>query len=236
MHVTKPSLDQLLTEAGVVAPKLRQILTETALNLLESRLIVHAETWHRVSKSDAFAKQFLTDLLGQPQSNDWDEEVLLGHSALGMLRAVNGRAHAYGATKGAARYKPAVAAAQGGTFCSMCGRREELVVDHIEPVTVGGTDDSLRNMQLLCIECNSGKSDLRDRALPIAVRHHITPTVSAGLRFKHLLIGSIRVDGRDRGVCECGLQADTTELRVAIWPSQAAANLLNLRTKCTNCD
>ena len=47
---------------------------------------------------------------------------------------------------------------------------------------------------------------------------------------------SVLIDNRNRGVCSCGTHADAAELRVVIWPSQAAANLLNLRTKCTNCD
>lgn len=230
------SLDQMLIEAGAAAPRLRQMLRETALNLLESRLIVRTDVWRRVSNNDAFAMNFLTESLGEPRCGHWDEEELIDNPALYAFRAVNERAHAYGVTSGAARFKAAVADAQGGTFCSMCGRREDLVVDHIEPVSVGGADDAIGNMQLLCVGCNSGKSDLRDRALHLAVRHHCTSAISAGLRFKHLLMDSIDAGGRNRGVCGCGVQADAAELRVIIWPSQAAANLLNLRTQCINCE
>jgi hypothetical protein len=129
-----------------------------------------------------------------------------------------------------------VARAQGGLFCSMCGSRDELVVDHIIPVSVGGADDAVPNMQLLCVPCNAGKSDLRDRLLPAALRHSTTPRIPLGLRFKHLLMDSIKVDGRDRGVCPCGTRADAAPLTVTIWPPQAAANFLNLRTRCASCD
>lgn len=234
--MTETTLDQLLIEAGPAATRLRQVLIETALNLLESRLIVRPDVWYRVSDNDAFAMKFLTDLLGKPRSSDWDDEVLLDDNALRAFRHVNVKAHTYASTKGASRYKLAVADAQGGTFCSMCGRRDDLVVDHIRPVSVGGVDDLVTNMQLLCIECNSGKSNLRDRGLSIAIRHHRTHTVSAGLRFKHLLMDSVLVDGRNRGVCTCGAKADAAELRVGIWPREAAANLLNLRTNCTKCE
>lgn len=231
-----PSLDKLLASAGPSEPRVRKILIEVALNLLESRVVVRTDLWHRQSESDAFAMQFLSDALGEPQHGSWDNEVLHGEPALAAFRGINRRSHAYGATKGAARYKSVVAKAQGGAFCSMCGRRDQLVVDHIEPVSIGGLDDAISNMQLLCVECNLGKSDLRDRALPIAVRQHRTAVVSSGLRFKHLLMDSVLIDNRNRGMCSCGTHADAAELRVGIWPSQAAANLLNLRTKCTNCD
>lgn len=230
------SLDELLASAGPSEPRLREIVIEVAINLLESRIVVRTELWHRMSENDAFAMQFLNDALGEPACGGWDNQVLHGEPALAAFRDINWRAHTYAATKGAARYKSAVAEAQGGTFCSMCGRRDDLVVDHIEPVSIGGIDDAISNMQLLCVECNSGKSDLRDRALPIAVRQHKTAVVSSGLRFKHLLMDSVLIDNRNRGVCRCGAHADAAELRVTIWPTQAAANLLNLKTQCDNCD
>ena len=229
------SLEQLLVEAGPAAPKLNRILTETALNLLESRLIVRKELWHQVSGSDAFAMRFLTDILGAPQQGSWDNETVLGDSALCMLRAINSRSHAYRTTRSPANNEATVADAQGGMFCSMCGSRDNLVVDHIEPVSIGGADE-VSNMQLLCTVCNSGKSDLRDRALPIVVRHNTTPIIPMALRFKHLLMSSVIVDGRNRGICQCGSRADSTELQVTIWPAQAAANLLNLSTRCSNCN
>ena len=46
--------------------------------------------------------------------------------------------------------------------CQHCGKTVEdgakLEVDHIIPVSLGGTDD-MNNLQVLCIECNRGKSN-----------------------------------------------------------------------------
>jgi len=50
-----------------------------------------------------------------------------------------------------------------GFRCKMCGktsRETTLEVDHIIPLSRGGTD-SLDNLQTLCVDCNKGKSDLR---------------------------------------------------------------------------
>ena len=47
-------------------------------------------------------------------------------------------------------------------YCQKCGRRPpevELVVDHIIPLNLGGTNDR-ENLQALCEECNAGKKDL----------------------------------------------------------------------------
>jgi ribosomal protein S27E len=42
--------------------------------------------------------------------------------------------------------------------CNFCGEKEEkkLTIDHIKPVSKGGTDD-LNNLQILCRSCNSKK-------------------------------------------------------------------------------
>lgn len=45
--------------------------------------------------------------------------------------------------------------------CQYCGRKAPdvlLVIDHIEPVSKGGTDDIL-NLISACKDCNAGKSD-----------------------------------------------------------------------------
>lgn len=49
-----------------------------------------------------------------------------------------------------------------GEACCKCGRRPpevELQVDHVIPVTLGGSDEP-SNLQTLCKECNSGKSSV----------------------------------------------------------------------------
>jgi len=40
--------------------------------------------------------------------------------------------------------------------CVHCGTKENLSIDHIKPVSKGGTDD-IDNLQILCKSCNSKK-------------------------------------------------------------------------------
>lgn len=47
-----------------------------------------------------------------------------------------------------------------GRRCRWCGATENLTIDHIHPVSYGGTN-ALGNLQVLCASCNSWKSDRR---------------------------------------------------------------------------
>ena len=40
--------------------------------------------------------------------------------------------------------------------CQNCGTKENLTIDHIKPVSLGGTNES-RNLTVLCKSCNSRK-------------------------------------------------------------------------------
>lgn len=40
--------------------------------------------------------------------------------------------------------------------CLCCGSRKKLTIDHVVPISQGGTDD-IENLQLLCRSCNSRK-------------------------------------------------------------------------------
>jgi hypothetical protein len=233
--VSTLSLLQLLAEAGPAQKRVEQVLSEVAVALLEARLVIDEHQWHRVSENDGAAMEFLTASLGAPASS-WDTDHVLGDRALETLRSINRRAHAWAITRGGAKYRALVIQAQGGEFCSVCGARSLLAVDHIIPVSVGGAQDVLTNMQLLCETCNAGKSNLRDRLLPMAISLRTTREISAGLRFKHLLLDSVQVDGRTRGVCSCGRHAGTVQLHIKVQPGAAAANLLTLLTRCTDCD
>lgn len=44
-----------------------------------------------------------------------------------------------------------------GRVCAYCGSVDELQIDHIYPVSLGGSDD-LENLQVLCGPCNRHKS------------------------------------------------------------------------------
>lgn len=45
-----------------------------------------------------------------------------------------------------------------GRICRWCGTKEYLTIDHIHPVSLGGSNDP-SNLQVLCASCNSWKSN-----------------------------------------------------------------------------
>jgi 5-methylcytosine-specific restriction endonuclease McrA len=45
-----------------------------------------------------------------------------------------------------------------GRACIECGTTERLTIDHIAPVSLGGSDD-ISNLQTLCGSCNSRKGN-----------------------------------------------------------------------------
>lgn len=49
-------------------------------------------------------------------------------------------------------------AGRDGTICRRCGSKEELTLDHIIPISKGGTYHP-KNLQILCKRCNSKKKD-----------------------------------------------------------------------------
>ncbi len=52
----------------------------------------------------------------------------------------------------------ALAVRDGSYECRSCGSLSDVCIDHIYPVSLGGTDD-LDNLQLLCRNCNSAKGN-----------------------------------------------------------------------------
>ena len=45
-----------------------------------------------------------------------------------------------------------------GNACMACKQPKKLTLDHIIPITEGGGNE-MRNLQLLCYDCNQTKSD-----------------------------------------------------------------------------
>ena len=47
---------------------------------------------------------------------------------------------------------------RGGNSCKSCGTGEDLTIDHVFPISKGGTNH-IDNLQVLCRRCNSSKKD-----------------------------------------------------------------------------
>lgn len=45
-----------------------------------------------------------------------------------------------------------------GRSCISCGSTDDLTIDHVQPWSLGGTDDE-DNLQVLCRHCNSSKGN-----------------------------------------------------------------------------
>lgn len=48
--------------------------------------------------------------------------------------------------------------ARDGKYCRWCRAEQDLTIDHIHPVSLGGLNDP-SNLQVLCRSCNSWKGD-----------------------------------------------------------------------------
>ena len=53
-----------------------------------------------------------------------------------------------------------------GYKCKNCNGKFELTIDHIIPLTKGGTNDE-SNLQILCIVCNSRKGIMETLPIPL---------------------------------------------------------------------
>lgn len=42
-------------------------------------------------------------------------------------------------------------------FCSTCGATDDLTIDHITPLHLGGDPYAITNLQVLCRACNGRK-------------------------------------------------------------------------------
>ncbi len=196
--------------------------------LLEQLVVVERDQWLRYGASDAFVKQHLSDLFG---ARDWDTTKINGRWALRYVREINDTVHHLRRTSGGARYRSQVEESQGGAFCVACGRRDDLHVDHIVPVSRGGDEFSIRNMQLLCSTCNSAKRDLEGELLPSTVVTVRDRAARPRARFKRLLLTGLTHEGRKFGQCGCGRTSREAELYVFA-QKPLAANFINLRVTC----
>jgi len=114
--------------------------------------------------------------------------------------------------------------------CGLCGlqlsRQVEPHVDHIRPISLGGAN-SLDNLQLLCRDCNLGKSNITNWVLAMPYSD-TSAVITVRKRFCVLK--------RDDARCtECGEGPPGTQLGVALKISQSQGGRYivdNLQTLC----
>jgi 5-methylcytosine-specific restriction endonuclease McrA len=223
------------TEIGLPARQdalLPMLTSEAARSLIEQIFVVEEAMWRQNGGSDKFIFELLRRLYGQVM--EWDRCTIQGEQVLRVFRRINEKVHTRQRTEGGGKWFSQVEHAQGGQFCVACGKRDQLEVDHIVPVSRGGDREKISNLQLLCRQCNSAKKDLAGELLPTAFLTSTTGRVTPRLRFKRLQLSSIQQGTRRLGVCECGSTAKDEVLDVQP-VRHMAANLLNLRITCSRC-
>lgn len=208
------------------------LTAEASRALADQFLVVDRELWRRNGGSDSFAFEVLRSLYGK--NMDWDQCTINGESVLRALRRVNSAVHSTNRTSGGSRWFARVSDEQGGEYCTACGSRNQLEVDHIVPVSRGGDEEDINNLQLLCKSCNAAKRDLAGDLLPSVFLTTVTRSVTPRLRYKRLTLTATRRGVRLLGVCRCGRPSAETELEVRAKPPMAA-NLANLIVTCNQC-
>jgi hypothetical protein len=194
--------------------------------------IVDRDAWLQRGDSDRFVFEVLATIYGS--QDRWDSRTIDGEPAVATVRRINNTVHTLRRSTGAARWKQMVADDQGGSYCVACGARENLHVDHIMPVSRGGSETDLRNLQLLCAGCNTAKRDLDGELLPSVLLTARSAEPTPRTRFKRLLMGATQEGRRRIGRCECGRSA--RDVRLEVQPrAPLAANMLSLQVSCEEC-
>lgn len=106
-----------------------------------------------------------------------------------------------------------------GYECVCCGSSEKLEIDHIRPFSKNG-ETEIDNLQTMCQECNSEKSDKRDR--------RDIPLSTAGIREK-MLNNSFSLKGESRDLVK---RFEEKSIKIALglttWNRRKTAILLGI--------
>ena len=228
------AFNERLSVLGVDAGVAKALILDTLDVMVQMTFTVTDSLWRTKSENDVFMRTVLTDATGQ--SREWDSETYKGQSILAFVRGVNAAAHCTERTSGAKRFFDTVTYSQGGEYCALCGDCDDLEVDHISPVSAGGSRDALANLQLLCSVCNGGKHALKSRLLPVLLKSCTTDCISTAVRFKCLLLAARTIDGRPHSCCSvCGCNSSTCKIIVECRSTSLTASIFNVHAKCTKC-
>lgn len=108
----------------------------------------------------------------------WEKRQYTSDSSAGRMQRYRSKRRASGLPilGDYSKFKP-VLIERDGPLCVYCSSSEKIVVDHMVPIALGGTDD-LDNLALACKACNAGKAG---RTPELAGLKIISPSAAAAL-------------------------------------------------------
>lgn len=229
MSTVKDSLPSV--PQGIAFERNSRISDDVARLISAQQLVLEKDLWLSKGRDPRFLREAAAQLLGRevdPYTHRLGEK-----SVAELIIEVNRYFHSEERTSGASSFRSRVIQAQGGEFCALCGSRStnQLQVDHVVPVSIGGRDH-LSNMQLLCTDCNSAKGNWRSLGVGAILQLSAGDGVPKLLRYKKLLESSAISTGRTIGQCRCGQTAEAAQLYVEKIRPLFAPTYLNLRATC----
>ena len=227
-------IETLLELCGDRAPIVKKIIIDSFVHLVKQQFVIDETEWKTTKFNDSSAINFLTALNGS--SKDWDSVKIFGIPAIVFFRQINLKEHCNETTRGGSKYLKELIKTQGN-YCTLCGSKKNLTVDHIDPVNNAGdkNSDSLKNFQILCKRCNEAKNNYANDLIPAVFTTRKTDTIPEQLRIKVLIDNATIENNRLLGRCVCGATANNSELLVKIKIPRSAANYSNLTIACKNC-
>ena len=221
-----------LQDIKELKPILSELDTENSFEaidmLLMQKLLFSKKVWQKINNNSNFIHDKLYTLYPDIK---WNSLRIDGQAAWAFVNNLNISVHTCKKTRGASKYKHQVSTLQGGMYCLLCGSNKDLQVDHKVSVNMGGDEYELKNMQLLCQQCNLGKSNTQDYDTSEALK--IQDKESHALRYIVLINKSKKGGMGLASICQnCGINSSAGELEVVKIFKDLAHSYSNLKVIC----
>lgn len=203
-------------------------------------VLFNTEFWKRNRTRDDLISAYLTKRFGLKEVDSISYE---GVPLLTWIKRLNDCIHSSRSRNDYRKYFDLIVeeltalTGSNDAFCVMCGCRDlaKLEVDHIVPVSLGGTD-RLTNLQLLCKSCNSSKNNEFLDCIGQDFKLVCGSSISAKSRYRALINNSVSKGRFKLGECVlCGKNASQSSLSVRLVDPILAATVCNLTVCCENC-
>ncbi len=229
MDASRADWAELERVAGLIGKPELQIAEMASRSLILQRFVFAVRTWSQINNNRARICDMLSDVY---PGVSWNEITVADEPIWKFVNRLNNSIHSTLRTPGGAKYRAQVICCQGGEFCMLCGNRGSLQVDHIIAVNSGGEPNNIRNMQLLCEMCNSGKLNVADYDVRVALR--IADKECNQLRYRILVDRGTPMGRSVMGCCqECHATSRTTELKVVKLAQALSYSYSNLKVVCS---